>query len=461
MVETSGALQLEDVLQHRVTAECLAIFNANGTMRKTQKSKLQQKLTMTVIPEPDVYTSIIDMGLIWRLTTPTTEDREKGDGTKYTWGDYAQKLVRSVLARHKNAERIICVNDSYDQNHSIKDSERILRQKHLPIRNVYMKSKDKFPSNKEFHALLSKPENKLRLQAFIQTAFQNSAKITSTEIIYGVVGSTTKNLTTDKIVSALSCDHAEADTAMFTIYSVLRSEGYTKAVVLDTEDTDNYVQAAYVAQMTSGLTLLKRKHELISARCLCNEAMAASIIQLHVLTGCDHNSGFYGASKRLIADRLEKSQEAHNLLAACGTCLPVTQGVITDLERFVIRYVYCDTKSKTLADVRAAKWRAQKKKSTVRLVPDSDSLRPHLERANYLAYLQRNYTLQSHPSPIGHGWHLVNGMCLPIRSTQPPLPPSISLPSAPQTAANHDNTSESDGSDLDTSCSETSGDSDA
>ena len=140
-------------------------------MRKTQKSKLQQKLTMTVIPEPDVYTSIIDMGLIWGLTTPTTEDREKGDGTKFTWGDYAEKLVHSVLARHKHAERIICVNDSYDQNFSIKDSER-----RLPISNVCMKSEDKFPSCKDFHALLGKPENKIRFQAFLQEAFQRTAE---------------------------------------------------------------------------------------------------------------------------------------------------------------------------------------------------------------------------------------------------------------------------------------------
>jgi len=52
--------------------------------------------------------------------------------------------------------------------------------------------------------------------------------------------------------------------------------------------------------------------------------MCASIVPLHVLTGCDHNSGFYGASKKLIADLLEKSKEAQDLLAACGTQLPVT-----------------------------------------------------------------------------------------------------------------------------------------
>ena len=54
----SGALKLEDVLQQQVTSECLSIFNVNGTIRKAQKSKLQQTLTLTVIPEPEVYTRL-------------------------------------------------------------------------------------------------------------------------------------------------------------------------------------------------------------------------------------------------------------------------------------------------------------------------------------------------------------------------------------------------------------------
>ena len=198
--------------------------------------------------------------------------------------------------------------------------------------------------------------------------------------------------------------------------------------------------------------MLKCKHALIDAQYLCSEEMSASIIPLHVLTGCDHNSGFYGASKKLIVDRLEKSNEAHKLLLACSTPLPVTQEVIRDLEKFVIRFIYGDTKSKTVGEARAEKWRTQKKKSTIRLLPDSDSLHYHLCRANYLTYLLKHYQLQSHPSPIGHGWNLVNGLCLPVRSTQPPLPPSMPLPPKPLLEVNSDESSESEGSDSD-SCS--------
>ena len=79
----------------------------------------------------------------------------------------------------------------------------------------------------------------------------------------------------------------------------------------------------------------------------------------------------------------------------------------------------------TLAELRAAKWRAQKKKSTTRLSQDSDSLQLHLQRANYLSFLQKHPTLQSHPSPLGHGWQLVDGLCLPVRYDLPALPSLI------------------------------------
>ncbi len=103
------------------------------------------------------------------------------------------------------------------------------------------------------------------MQAFLQTAFQNKAAITNAEIIYCVCCSIAKNLTTGKFVPKFPCSHEDAETAMFTVYSVLQSESYAEAVVLDTEDTDNYIQDAYVAQQTSGLLCVIWKGQLINA----------------------------------------------------------------------------------------------------------------------------------------------------------------------------------------------------
>ena len=78
------------------------------------------------------------MGMIWRLASPTAEERVKSDGSPYTWGDYTEKIVSILLARHVSATTIICINDPYDYAESIKDDEHQLRiQGQGPIPNVY------------------------------------------------------------------------------------------------------------------------------------------------------------------------------------------------------------------------------------------------------------------------------------------------------------------------------------
>ena len=58
-------------------------FNANGTFRKVQKGRLI---------DPRVYVAIADRGMIWRMSTPTREDRQKADASVYTW------LGRGILS---------------------------------------------------------------------------------------------------------------------------------------------------------------------------------------------------------------------------------------------------------------------------------------------------------------------------------------------------------------------------
>ena len=64
---------------------------------------------------------------------------------------------------------------------------------------------------------------------------------------------------------------------------------------------------------------------------------------------------------------------------------------------------------------------------------DTDCLRQHFIRANYLTYLVLHPLLKKHPSPIGHGWELVDGNCHPVRHTRPALPahlPTLHLETA-------------------------------
>ena len=76
IVHDSDLIKLETVLRWRVTEECLSLFNANGSMNRTCKSKFLHKFLLSVSEKPHDYISLIDMGLNWHLATPSHEDRE-------------------------------------------------------------------------------------------------------------------------------------------------------------------------------------------------------------------------------------------------------------------------------------------------------------------------------------------------------------------------------------------------
>jgi len=85
LVEDSQLVNLSELLEHRVIGECLALFNCNGTYQKTQKSKLIQKLFLQPVSLQESYTALVDMGMIWRMATPSPENHQTQDGNSYKW----------------------------------------------------------------------------------------------------------------------------------------------------------------------------------------------------------------------------------------------------------------------------------------------------------------------------------------------------------------------------------------
>ena len=67
-------LNLVQIMEYRITEECLSLFNNNGTMVKVQKSKLVEKLNLIPFQTVDSYIVLINMGFIWRLATLSPED---------------------------------------------------------------------------------------------------------------------------------------------------------------------------------------------------------------------------------------------------------------------------------------------------------------------------------------------------------------------------------------------------
>ena len=269
-------------------------------MRKTQKSKLLETFITNPLPNyPRQYISVIDMGFLWRLATPSSDDREivRRSGMEYTWGDYAKIVVSLLVSRHPYATKIFCVNDVYNREYTIKDDERDRRaMKEHNIPNVAMKTDDKLPSNAQFKRILLNSSNKVRLQHLIETKLREYSRDTGKEFIQ-CTGTMSKNLLTDEIEAEFAINH-EADTVLLTLYNQLRINGSNGTVIIDSEDTDVYVHAAYVSHKVDGQFLMKKKNLYVDYQTFLQIDISEVIIQLHVMTGCDHNCGFYGRGKK-------------------------------------------------------------------------------------------------------------------------------------------------------------------
>ena len=93
---------------------------------------------------------------------------------------------------------------------------------------------------------------------------------------------------------------------LLSLYARLRAENFTDTVVIDSEGTDVYVQAAYVSHQIRGDLLMKRKDGSVSCHAMLSDEVARVVIPLHVITGSDYTSGCYGQGKKKLLQKVIK-----------------------------------------------------------------------------------------------------------------------------------------------------------
>ena len=185
-----------------------------------------------------------------------------------------------------------------------------------------------------------------------------------------------ENLTSGRQENDFTFQQVEADTMILSIYAKLR-ESYNGTVIIHSEYTYVHVQAAYVAHDLLGDLLIKNKNTLFKCTDLVPSNIANVLIPFHVITGCDHTSGFYGRGKKSMFEMLQKDQEAEHLLQKVGDWLELSDDVRDDMRRLVLLKIYGG--KETNSEARAAKWRKMRKKSLARLPPDENTLHHHLD----------------------------------------------------------------------------------
>ena len=146
------------------------------------------------------------------------------------------------------------------------------------------------------------------------------------------------------------------------------------------------------------------------------------------MTVCDSNNGFYGHGKNSVYDKISRVLHLWDLIIDVGKERPLSDSVSKVMKTFVIQAIYGNNKSQSPGEATSVKWKSMKKKSTLRLCPDDDTLDHYCERASYISYIQLHPEVYNHPSSTGHGWMLVDGRCCPVRNRLSALPNNIKEP---------------------------------
>ena len=190
---------------------------------------------------------------------PTTEDRERGDKTKYTWADYANNIFFTIMNRHLNAKTVIFVNDPYDVIDSVKAEEQVRRNCIYGSKNVYIKAIDELLNKTNLSTFFSNKSNKVRLQNYLKVEFQKlSRSFPGKELIYSIQQNC-EDLKTGINILSYECYHQESDTILFYIIHAIRQTGHHNTIIIDALDTDVIALSSLVSHIESGVLGIRRK----------------------------------------------------------------------------------------------------------------------------------------------------------------------------------------------------------
>ena len=155
------------------------------------------------------------------------------------------------MSRHSSANTIIFVNDPYDIVESIKSGEHARRKIQQYVhgsKDVFIRSSETFPNQKNLNNFFINKSNKIRLQDFFTSEFRRMLMSDDEKTFVYCVHQSCEDLKTGLRLSAYECHHQKADTNLFYVAHALRKNGFTKAIVIDAEDTGVVVQTSLVAR---------------------------------------------------------------------------------------------------------------------------------------------------------------------------------------------------------------------
>ena len=101
---------------------------------------------------------------------------------------------------------------------------------------------------------------------------------------------------------------------------------------------------------------MKHKISLFNCQEMLTSEMADIIIPLHIISGCDHHSGFFGHGKKSFFEKVKRDRSARDILDRIGENIDLSDDVFEDMKIFILSKMYSESVS-SCGEARASKWR--------------------------------------------------------------------------------------------------------
>ena len=136
---------------------------------------------------------------------------------------------------------------------------------------------------------------------------------------------------------------------MFYIIHAIRQTGNHNTIIIDV-----FVLRSLVSHIESGALGIRKKKSSFYCNELCSPELASIIVQLHVFTGSNSTSVFFGRGNNYVVKNVLKNiEDAKLLLDDLGKTLTIPEAVYKKILLFVLRYVYSDKKKLKMAESRS------------------------------------------------------------------------------------------------------------
>ena len=305
--------------------------------------------------------------------------------------------------------------------------------------------KQHMPIGMKWQEFLSVGENKEQLISLLGTYFENLSNnnLLSMPLIF-TTGDKTLHLENGEETIIKSCSHEEADTRL-----VLHAIEQESDVVVVCKDTDVLMLLvwAYSSYKVTHNWYFKYEGEKYACIRTIVDSLGPDICSVlpafHAITGCDTTSYLYRIGKVRAFNKLTINSHKAVMLKTLGQNEVLHEEDIEGVKEFIRTVLYTGKENENYVDTRIRLYENLKRKSSMPLPPDPDSVIQVIKRAHHQTYSWVRCGLWEFP-PLpheGNGWFADEDELTlkPLWFTGPQLPPSaskkkkIELPDADQT----------------------------